>query len=79
VIFVHGCFWHRHKGCKNAREPKTNKEYWIPKFKATKDRDLKNLAKLYELGWKYLVIWECQIKKLEKIKKIILEFLEESD
>jgi len=62
VIFVHGCFWHLHKQCHIARLPKSNKSYWTPKLKANAKRDTKNITALKALGWKVLVIWECEVK-----------------
>ncbi|EPX9588640.1 DNA mismatch endonuclease Vsr [Pseudomonas aeruginosa] len=64
VIFVHGCFWHRHLGCRYATTPKTRQEYWIPKFEANITRDVRKEAQLRELGWRVLVIWECETRDL---------------
>ncbi|HEP9019659.1 TPA: DNA mismatch endonuclease Vsr [Pseudomonas aeruginosa] len=64
VIFVHGCFWHRHLGCRYATTPKTRQEYWIPKFEANITRDVRKEAQLRELGWRVLVIWECETRGL---------------
>lgn len=75
VIFVHGCFWHQHKGCKVARRPKSNKEYWLPKLRATKERDARNQRKLKTAGWNVMIVWECQIKDLKHLPKTIGEFL----
>ena len=61
VIFVHGCFWHRHKGCPDASIPKTRTEFWLDKFKANEIRDNNNMDKLKQDGWKIIVIWECQV------------------
>lgn len=62
VIFVHGCFWHRHN-CKNGiRIPASRQDYWIPKLRGNQERDKKNILQLKEMGWKILVIWECEIK-----------------
>lgn len=61
VVFVHGCFWHQHKGCKYATMPATNPEFWSQKLQANCARDMLNEEKLRALGWKVLVIWECQI------------------
>lgn len=61
VVFVHGCFWHRHEGCKFAATPKTNSAFWIKKLSANRDRDLQHESQLQALGWKVLTIWECQI------------------
>jgi DNA mismatch endonuclease (patch repair protein) len=67
VIFVHGCFWHRHPGCRYASTPKTRKEYWLPKFKANVERDAKKEAQLLELGWMVIVIWECETRQKERL------------
>jgi len=75
VIFINGCFWHRHT-CKKGRSmPATRKKFWQQKFKRTIERDKQNFKTLKKLGWKILVIWECQIKKPEKIINRIKNFL----
>ena len=66
AIFVHGCFWHRHEGCKYASVPKTRAEFWDKKFEANKHRDTIVMDELYHKGIKCLVIWECTIKKMKK-------------
>lgn len=63
VIFVHGCFWHRHEGCKGATTPKTRTEFWQNKFDTNVRNDQKNRCLLEESGWRVIVIWECEIKK----------------
>jgi DNA mismatch endonuclease (patch repair protein) len=75
IIFVHGCFWHQHEGCRNAQLPKTNQEYWLPKLKATRARDLRNMNVLSGLGWKILLLWECKLKDKELLKRILQRFL----
>jgi DNA mismatch endonuclease (patch repair protein) len=76
VVFVHGCFWHRHPGCRYASTPKTRQEYWLPKFKANVERDAKKEAQLRELGWRVLVIWGCEIcKPAELYERLRREFL----
>jgi DNA mismatch endonuclease (patch repair protein) len=74
IIFVHGCFWHRHKGCEKTRTPKSNKLFWRNKFKNNVLRDVKNIQKLKELGWNVLIIWECETQDrsilIDKIKSI---------
>jgi len=70
VIFVHGCFWHRHPGCKNARLPKSRLEFWEPKLASNVSRDQRQLAELRALGWKVLVIWECETKHDELVTKL---------
>lgn len=62
VILVHGCFWHLHEGCKLARLPKRNLEYWVPKLTRNKERDIETERSLRELGWDVLVVWECDVK-----------------
>jgi DNA mismatch endonuclease (patch repair protein) len=75
VIFVHGCFWHRHANCKYSTSPKTRQEYWRPKFEANVERDARKEAQLLELGWRVLVIWECETKSLEALEvRLRLEF-----
>jgi DNA mismatch endonuclease, patch repair protein len=75
VIFINGCFWHRHS-CKKGRSmPVTRKKFWQHKFEGTIKRDKKNKRELKKLGWKVLVIWECQIKKPEKVIYRITNFL----
>ena len=62
VIFVHGCFWHRHEGCKIASTPKSNTAFWKEKFERNVARDRSAATKLAELGWKVIVAWECELK-----------------
>lgn len=62
VIFVNGCFWHAHEGCKWFVPPKSNSEFWQKKFAYNIERDSKNYQKLQELGWKVLIVWECEIR-----------------
>ena len=69
VIFVHGCFWHRHENCKYASIPKTRKEFWENKFRANVKRDLEIQEKIKIMGWKYVVIWECEIKNKSIFEK----------
>ena len=72
VIFVNGCFWHRHPNCKYASIPKTRPEFWSQKFKSNVERDKNNYIKIKNLGWKYIVVWECELKNrsdlVEKLK-----------
>jgi DNA mismatch endonuclease (patch repair protein) len=62
AIFVHGCFWHRHKGCAKASTPKSNREFWEKKFAENIERDLRTMASLDALKWRVVVIWECETK-----------------
>lgn len=63
AIFVHGCFWHRHEGCRYCTMPATRPEFWQGKFEANVARDAKNAAALHEQGWRTLVVWECELKR----------------
>ena len=62
ALFIHGCFWHRHSGCPRATTPKTREEFWLEKFKRNQRRDHENQIKLKELGWRVLVVWECEVQ-----------------
>lgn len=62
AIFVHGCFWHRHDGCKYAYKPKSRLDFWEEKFKATVERDLKKSDELRSAGWRVIVVWECELE-----------------
>ena len=62
VIFVHGCFWHRHENCKYASTPKTRQEFWKAKFRENINRDKLNQENLSSKGWKIIIVWECEIK-----------------
>jgi DNA mismatch endonuclease (patch repair protein) len=77
VIFVHGCFWHRHpsSSCKLARMPKSRLEFWVPKLEGNRLRDERNKRELKRQGWKVLSIWECQIANLASLSKRIRSFL----
>lgn len=63
AIFVHGCFWHRHQGCKYAYTPKSRLDFWGPKFEGNVMRDKNNLSLLRKTGWLPIVVWECEIKR----------------
>ena len=76
VVFVHGCFWHRHNNCRLARLPKSREEFWIPKLEANRLRDKRNGLALGELGWKMLTIWECQLGDTEELRNRLREFLD---
>ena len=66
IIFVHGCFWHRHAGCKVANTPKTNVDFWEDKFARNVSRDKRVIAEAEALGWTVLVAWECEVNSREK-------------
>ncbi len=65
VVLVHGCFWHRHRGCKFAYTPKSRKRFWLAKFQANIRRDRSVLKELQRLGWRTLVVWECAVGQVD--------------
>ena len=73
VIFVHGCFWHRHENCKYASTPKTRKEFWNKKFTENKKRDSEIQEKIKILDWRSVVIWECETKNIENLRHKIID------
>lgn len=68
VVFVHGCFWHRHPGCNIATTPKSNTDFWTAKFDRNVDRDRRAIAELEALGWRVAVAWECELGSARKVK-----------
>ena len=78
VIFVHGCFWHQHADpvCKIVRLPQSNRDYWWPKLERNAARDAEQEAKLGELGWGVLILWECEVEDDTALRERIQEFLE---
>lgn len=62
AVFVHGCFWHRHKKCARATTPRSNIRYWRAKFSANEERDRQKLSELRKLGWRAIVLWQCHIE-----------------
>ena len=77
VIFVHGCFWHSHHGCRNAVFPRTRSAFWRAKILGNKQRDAKALRHLRSLGWKVLVIWECETKAEQRLEKRLTALLQQ--
>ena len=83
VIFINGCFWHRHAGCKYATTPKTRTEFWLEKFERNVRNDELHRQQLEDMGWKVITIWECQLKRnsfettLNSVENMILNCLEE--
>ncbi len=75
AIFVHGCFWHRHKGCKRATMPVSNIPYWSEKFERNVAREIKNARLLRKEGWKVATVWECELKNPEKLSRRLAAFL----
>lgn len=78
VIFVHGCFWHRHPSatCKLARLPKSRLDFWLPKFEKNTVRDARNLREILDMGWSSLVVWECETENIETLRERLRAFLE---
>ncbi|WP_198039220.1 very short patch repair endonuclease [Paraburkholderia sp. SOS3] len=70
-IFVHGCFWHRHAGCKRASTPSTNVEFWKRKFEKNVNRDAATVDRLTKMGWRVEVIWTCQTSRSEDLMKVL--------
>lgn len=78
VIFVHGCFWHRHDGCALCRWPKSRLDFWKPKLESNQERDRENQKRLSDLGWSFMVVWECELKDPEQLASNVAEFLEQA-
>lgn len=68
AIQVHGCFWHQHDGCRLARRPKSRLDYWLPKLARNAERDVSIRQQLEALGWRVMVIWECETKNVEAVR-----------
>lgn len=76
VVFVHGCFWHRHKGCRYTTTPKSNEEFWSHKFQDNSERDKRHTEMLLALGWRVAVVWECALKQsVENTAQTVEEWL----
>jgi DNA mismatch endonuclease (patch repair protein) len=75
AVFVHGCFWHQHEGCRLARQPKSRPDYWLPKFERNRRRDAANADALKRFGWRPVVIWECEANDEQKLRRRLLEVL----
>jgi DNA mismatch endonuclease (patch repair protein) len=71
AILVHGCFWHQHEGCRDARMPRTRQDYWTEKFRRNLQRDQATVAALRELGWTVEVIWECEARRPELSDRLL--------
>jgi DNA mismatch endonuclease (patch repair protein) len=80
IIFVHGCFWHRHPGCPRTRYPKSpeSAEFWRKKLDANAARDARNVAALADQGWTVLIVWECQTERSESLPLTLTEFLQDA-
>ena len=77
IIFVHGCFWHGHEGCRRSARPTTNTEFWNKKLSGNIRRDKTNQQRLQDDGWKILIVWECETKDQDGLKRILGRFLRE--
>jgi DNA mismatch endonuclease (patch repair protein) len=77
VVFVHGCFWHRHRGCPNTRTPNTRREFWLKKFADNVRRDHRARRALKTSGWAVLVVWECETRDLDRLRIRIADFMED--
>jgi DNA mismatch endonuclease (patch repair protein) len=75
VIFVNGCFWHRHKGCRRATVPSTRQDFWIPKLERNVERDRQTGSQLRRTGWRVLTVWECEIRDTPKLESKLRKFL----
>ncbi len=76
VVFVHGCFWHRHEGCALARTPKSRVEFWKAKLDGNRDRDARKLEALSQAGWRVCVVWECELKDQGGLAERLRQFLD---
>lgn len=79
ALFVHGCFWHRHRGCKNCTTPTNNQKFWLAKLEGNATRDKKNQRALRKVGWKSFVIWECQTEDVQGLENAVRRFLRRFD
>lgn len=75
VILVHGCFWHQHPGCRHAKRPYMRQDYWLPKLDRNMARDAKAIAALEALGWRVLVLWECELRESKEIDDALHQFI----
>ena len=76
IIWVHGCYWHRHQGCTLARLTKTRLDFWLPKLEGNSIRDRENEIRVRQLGWDVLTVWECQLRDGETLETRLCHFLE---
>ncbi len=76
VVFVNGCFWHRHPGCKKTTTPKTNTEFWLEKFEKNVARDQVTYQKLETMDWKVVVLWQCEVKTIAAASDQLLRYLD---
>jgi DNA mismatch endonuclease, patch repair protein len=79
ALFVHGCFWHRHRGCKNCTTPTNNRRFWLEKLEGNTARDKRNRQALRKLGWRTMVIWECQTENSQRLRNRLTELTRKSE
>lgn len=79
ALFVHGCFWHRHQGCKTATIPKSNTAYWLAKFERNRERDRETETALVAKGWQVITIWECELKHFDVLAARLINTLPRVD
>ena len=75
VVFVHGCFWHRHRGCKNCTTPTNNRSFWVKKLEGNVARDMVQRRTLRKLGWQVVVVWECELSRLNLLERRLNKWL----
>ena len=75
VIFVHGCFWHQHRDCRLARQPKSNLGYWLPKLEENRRRDTRVRGQLSRGAWSYLTVWECEVRDETRLARKLRKYL----
>lgn len=75
IVFIHGCFWHQHKGCFDGRIPKSRLSYWEPKLRRNVERDRRNVSKLRHGGWKVMLVWECDAARPDTVHRRLVRFL----
>ena len=76
IIFIHGCFWHRHPGCPNTSTPASRTEFWLTKFAQNQARDERTVDTLLKLGWRVEVVWECEVRSKMHLTKRLTTFLD---
>ena len=78
-LFVHGCFWHRHEGCKRTTTPKKNRKFWISKFQKNKERDARILRQFEAQGYEPITVWQCETVVESTLKKILMERIRDAE
>jgi DNA mismatch endonuclease (patch repair protein) len=78
VVLVHGCFWHQHPGCRHGNKPRVRTAYWLPKLARNVARDAQALAALRALGWRALVVWECELRDVDAVRDRLAAFIQAS-